>query len=149
MIRIGITVGDPAGIGPEVISKALRAGAARDSRLFVYGDVRAVDRAGGLPSDAKGIEISTGGRVEPGAPDPSTAGGVVEAIRRAARDCLDGTLDCMVTGLRGGAAGSAGRNTVWFHDGETRELPHRVTLELAVGDRLRVETPGGGGFGAV
>ncbi len=98
MIRIGITVGDPAGIGPEVISKALRAGAARDSRLFVYGEVGAVERAGGLPSDAKGIEISTGGRVEPGAPDPSTAGGVVESIRRAARDCLDGTLDCMVTG---------------------------------------------------
>ncbi len=98
MIRIGITVGDPAGIGPEVISKALRAGTARGSQLFVYGDVGAVDRAGGLPADAKGIEITTGGRVEPGAPDPSTAAGVVEAIRRAARDCLDGKLACMVTG---------------------------------------------------
>ena len=45
--RIGITVGDPAGIGPEVISAALRAGA-HDARIRVYGDTEALSRAGGV-----------------------------------------------------------------------------------------------------
>jgi N-methylhydantoinase B/oxoprolinase/acetone carboxylase alpha subunit len=45
-------------------------------------------------------------------------------------------------GLAGGSPGSAGRQ---LHNG--RELPGKVTLEVAAGDRLRVETPGGGGWG--
>lgn len=45
-------------------------------------------------------------------------------------------------GLAGGVPGAAGRQ---LHNG--RELPAKVTLELAAGDRLRVETPGGGGWG--
>ncbi len=46
-------------------------------------------------------------------------------------------------GLRGGGAGAPGRN---LHNG--REVPGRFELDVAVGDRLRIETPGGGGFGA-
>ncbi len=45
-------------------------------------------------------------------------------------------------GLAGGGAGDAGRH---LHNG--RELPGKVTLVVAAGDRLRVETPGGGGWG--
>jgi N-methylhydantoinase B/oxoprolinase/acetone carboxylase alpha subunit len=33
-------------------------------------------------------------------------------------------------------------------DGRVRELPSKATFELGVGDRLRIETPGGGGFGS-
>jgi 5-oxoprolinase (ATP-hydrolysing) len=51
-------------------------------------------------------------------------------------------------GLRGGAAGSPGRNAVERRDGTTQELRARDTLRLEAGDRLRIETPGGGGFGA-
>jgi 5-oxoprolinase (ATP-hydrolysing) len=50
-------------------------------------------------------------------------------------------------GLAGGAAGLPGRNSVLRRDGRREELPGRVTLELAAGDRLLVETPGGGGYG--
>jgi 5-oxoprolinase (ATP-hydrolysing) len=46
-------------------------------------------------------------------------------------------------GLAGGAPGAVGRNTV---DGA--DVGGRATLELAPGQRLRIETPGGGGFGA-
>jgi 4-hydroxythreonine-4-phosphate dehydrogenase len=35
--------------------------------------------------------------VEPGAPDPAAASGVIEAIRGAAQDCLSGKLDALVT----------------------------------------------------
>jgi N-methylhydantoinase B len=45
-------------------------------------------------------------------------------------------------GARGGEPGASGRNLV---NGE--ELPAKVTLGLAAGDVVRVETPGGGGFG--
>jgi N-methylhydantoinase B len=45
-------------------------------------------------------------------------------------------------GARGGGPGLPGRNLV---NGE--EVPGKATLSLCAGDRVRVETPGGGGFG--
>ncbi|HVM17314.1 MAG TPA: hydantoinase B/oxoprolinase family protein [Gaiellaceae bacterium] len=45
-------------------------------------------------------------------------------------------------GERGGAAGAPGRTLL---NGE--ELPAKATFDLAAGDVLRIETPGGGGFG--
>ncbi len=47
-------------------------------------------------------------------------------------------------GARGGEPGALGRN---FLNGE--ELPAKVSRDLAAGDLVRVETPGGGGFGPV
>jgi len=49
--------------------------------------------------------------------------------------------------LNGGAAGLRGRN-VLIRDGEERLLPGKTTVEMLPGDVLRIETPGGGGFGA-
>ena len=46
-------------------------------------------------------------------------------------------------GADGGEAGATGRNLL---DGE--ELPAKAIGELAEGQRLRIETPGGGGYGA-
>jgi N-methylhydantoinase B len=46
-------------------------------------------------------------------------------------------------GARGGAPGARGRTLL---NGE--ELPAKATRELAAGDVLRVETPGGGGWGS-
>jgi N-methylhydantoinase B len=45
-------------------------------------------------------------------------------------------------GERGGASGEPGRNLV---NGE--EVPGKVTRDLDAGDVIRIETPGGGGFG--
>jgi len=49
-------------------------------------------------------------------------------------------------GLRGGKPGSVGRNTL-VRNGREQTLPGKVQLELLPGDRLRIETPGGGGYG--
>ncbi len=49
-------------------------------------------------------------------------------------------------GLAGGGDGAPGRNLL-VRDGEETELPAKVTLRLRRGDRLVVETPGGGGWG--
>ncbi len=51
-------------------------------------------------------------------------------------------------GLEGGAPGERGRNFVRRADGSEEEVPGHARLELAAGDELTVETPGGGGFGA-
>ena len=45
-------------------------------------------------------------------------------------------------GAAGGAGGATGRNLL---DGE--ELPPKAIGELQPGQRLRIETPGGGGYG--
>jgi 5-oxoprolinase (ATP-hydrolysing) len=51
-------------------------------------------------------------------------------------------------GLAGGSPGAAGRNRVVRAGGRATEVPGHATLELAEGDELWIETPGGGGYGA-
>ena len=94
--RVALTIGDPAGIGPEVVAAALRAIPRADAELVVYGDVEALRRAGGaLDGVATRTFASTDAR--PGRPDPAAASGIVASIQAAARDCLSGALDAMVT----------------------------------------------------
>ncbi len=50
-------------------------------------------------------------------------------------------------GLEGGGAGQSGRQTLLRADGTSEVLAPSTTLEVASGDRLRLETPGGGGWG--
>jgi 5-oxoprolinase (ATP-hydrolysing) len=50
-------------------------------------------------------------------------------------------------GLDGGAAGWVGRQTMIGVDGRAHALPSRVTCWFSAGERLVVETPGGGGWG--
>jgi len=49
-------------------------------------------------------------------------------------------------GLKGGEDGKPGKN-VLIRDGREEILPSKVNLEVKKGDRLRIETPGGGGYG--
>jgi N-methylhydantoinase B len=49
-------------------------------------------------------------------------------------------------GLQGGGPGRTGRNLL-LRDGRERELPAKSTIEGLPGDRLLIETPGGGGWG--
>jgi N-methylhydantoinase B/oxoprolinase/acetone carboxylase alpha subunit len=50
-------------------------------------------------------------------------------------------------GAQGGSPGASGRNTILRADGRVEPAPSKGTLTLHPGDRLRIETPGGGGFG--
>ena len=49
-------------------------------------------------------------------------------------------------GLNGGAEGTKGR-AVLIENGEERELPGKCNVEAGAGAVLRIETPGGGGWG--
>ena len=51
-------------------------------------------------------------------------------------------------GAQGGKPGACGRNTVIRASGAVEPAPSKGSLRLYPGDRLRIETPGGGGFGA-
>lgn len=50
-------------------------------------------------------------------------------------------------GVAGGASGATGRNTLIHPDGSEEELPSKFSRRLAAGSHLRIETPGGGGWG--
>jgi N-methylhydantoinase B len=50
-------------------------------------------------------------------------------------------------GLQGGADGKAGTAAVLRNDGSVQELPGKFNVRLQVGERIRVESPGAGGWG--
>lgn len=52
-------------------------------------------------------------------------------------------------GVQGGAAGARGRNWVERLDGAIEILDSTAVVEMQPGDIFTIETPGGGGFGAV
>jgi N-methylhydantoinase B len=51
-------------------------------------------------------------------------------------------------GLAGGDDGATGRNLLRRSTGEELELPSKGEVKVQPGDRLTLETPGGGGWGA-
>src|SRR5882672_4587502 len=50
-------------------------------------------------------------------------------------------------GLSGGSAGAPGRTIIVRKDGSEEEIPGKTSVRLRSGDRVRVESPGGGGWG--
>jgi len=50
-------------------------------------------------------------------------------------------------GLAGGGPGAPGRDTVIRRDGSSEVLDPAAEVEVTTGDRIRIETPGGGGYG--
>ncbi|GDY33295.1 hydantoinase B/oxoprolinase family protein [Gandjariella thermophila] len=71
---------------------------------------------------------------------------------------IEALADCTLTvqserrahapwGLGGGRPGAVGRNVLVRADGTEEELPSKGTWSLRRGERVRIETPGGGGWG--
>jgi N-methylhydantoinase B len=50
-------------------------------------------------------------------------------------------------GLAGGDEGARGTTTILRKDGTTEELPGKCSTRLQAGERVRIESPGGGGWG--
>ncbi|MBZ5706098.1 MAG: hydantoinase B/oxoprolinase family protein [Acidobacteriia bacterium] len=50
-------------------------------------------------------------------------------------------------GLSGGKDGAPGKAIVIRENGSSQELPGKFNVRLRKGERIRIETPGGGGFG--
>ena len=112
--RIAVTMGDPAGVGPEIVVQALRfPEVVSVCRPVVYGDAGILRRAAAVLGQA--VEVADGGESGPGrivvrplsflSPDEVPFGRISEAgsramadyIREAARDALAGRADGVVT----------------------------------------------------
>ncbi|MGA9355991.1 MAG: hydantoinase B/oxoprolinase family protein [Terriglobales bacterium] len=50
-------------------------------------------------------------------------------------------------GLKGGTDGAPGRTVIIRNDGREEELPGKTSTRLHAGERVRIESPGGGGWG--
>jgi 4-phospho-D-threonate 3-dehydrogenase / 4-phospho-D-erythronate 3-dehydrogenase len=159
---LAITMGDPAGIGPEVVLKAL---AHRDvylrSRPLVVGDRATLERAaewiGGTDLTYDVVADADAGQYRPGTvtlldlhtspPDgyavgevsPEAGRAAVEYVFRACDLALDGHVDAVVTApLNKAAMHSAG----FTYAGHTELLAERTRAErvsmLLIGPSLRV-----------
>ena len=116
---LGITTGDPAGVGPEISLRAVSEPSVRQSaRLYLYGDsalLREQSASFGLPFDFPSLtpESLLGGRELPGCAvvhvparvseihagsgSPASGEAAARNIIECARACMDGKLDAMVT----------------------------------------------------
>ena len=163
---IAITMGDPAGVGPEIILKALAVEEVLEScRPLVIGDRRVLERAAGWltsgieprPQHFEQVDAPQDGHYLPGMltlldlanADPETcpvgqisaAAGkaAVEYVFRACDMALAGEVDAVVTAPLNKAA----MNLAGFHYGGHTELlaertgSSRVSM-LLVGSKLRV-----------
>jgi 4-hydroxythreonine-4-phosphate dehydrogenase len=102
--RLALTVGDPAGIGPEVVLKALADEDRPQVPVIVYGPMESLaDRARRfglrLPQElgARVVDVEAEGAVELGKSSAAAGRAAAEAALRAARDALDGRVDAVVT----------------------------------------------------
>jgi len=101
---IGITIGDPAGIGPEVTVRALAEMRAADrKRTRIYGDLATLERARavtGVDVDLTGLVKDVpieGGPLPPGKIDPRAGDAAFRFIENAVRDAMNGKIGCLVT----------------------------------------------------
>jgi 4-hydroxythreonine-4-phosphate dehydrogenase len=152
-IRLALTAGEPAGIGPDLLLQL--AGRPSGAQRVVVGDAAVLEeraRQLGLdvrleefapdkppsPSPAgilKLIEMPTRNRVCPGRLDPENAEHVLALLETAARGCMEGVFDAMVTGpVHKGVINQAGHaftgHTEWL---AARAGVHRPVMMLTTG----------------
>lgn len=71
----------------------------------------------------------------------------LQALEPITLSLLTGSRQVAPFGLAGGAAAACGENWLQRRDQSPEQLPGSIALELQPGDRVRVLTPGGGGYG--
>ncbi|MDE0692986.1 MAG: 4-hydroxythreonine-4-phosphate dehydrogenase PdxA [Gammaproteobacteria bacterium] len=100
---IGVTLGDPAGIGPEVLVKALHHENRPNARIVVYGPGWAL----GLGARQAGLTVPECDLVDTNTPRPddfcvgkvaaACGDAAVRAVERCAGDAMAGEIDAMMT----------------------------------------------------
>jgi N-methylhydantoinase B len=107
--------------------------------------VEALEHAYPLRVDRYGVREGSGGAGEHPGGD-----GIIKEIRvlaPATASLLTERREAGPWGLAGGQPGEPGRNTLLRADGTSESLPAKGSWHLEPGDRIRLETPGGGGWG--
>lgn len=143
--RLGLTVGDPAGIGPEIVLKALAHAEVPTASWVVYGSRAVLDAAakqlGLKPLAASGASlVDIGGEpVETGRVSTEAGRQAATAVIKAAEDSLRGDLRGLVTApLNKEAMHNAG----FDYPGHTELLAHVAKTPnvamMFVGGKIRV-----------
>ncbi len=128
-----------------------RPGSAGPSAIHVHmtntrnTPVEALEHAYPFRVETYGVRAGSGG----GGRHPGGAG-IVRQIRLLAPAVVSLLTERRLFrpwGLQGGGPGEPGRNLLLQADGSQEELPGKGTWHLAAGQGIRLETPGGGGWG--
>lgn len=136
-LRIGVTLGDPRGIGPEVVAGALAAPSLPDAEFLVIGPRRAFPAG---PASRTTVRLDPVGEWSGG--DDAAAGRVsIEAVERGIELALDGTIDGLVTAPISKAAVAAAGHP-W--PGHTELLRERTGVDDVTMIMAAETTPLGG-----
>ena len=131
--RLALVPGEPAGIGPELVARALQRD--WDADLTVFGDAAGLHAAAAalglaLPARLDIVDIPAPHPPRPGQPDPRNAPSVHAALSRAAQACLEGSLDGLVTGPVHKACMSAGLGVAYTGTTELLAAQARVPVVM-------------------
>jgi 4-hydroxythreonine-4-phosphate dehydrogenase len=101
--RLALTLGDPAGIGPEIALKALASARRPDAAVAVFGPVAALReraRRFGLPApeslDVRLVDVPSDA-IPLGAVSAAGGRAAAEAVLAAVREAREGLVDALVT----------------------------------------------------
>ncbi|MES2913545.1 MAG: 4-hydroxythreonine-4-phosphate dehydrogenase PdxA [Pseudomonadota bacterium] len=143
---IGITMGDPTGVGPEIAIKAVAEMSSEDrAHTRIYGNLATLDlarKAVGLDVDLDGLVVDLpieGGPLPWGKLDPRGGDAAFRCIEKAVRDAEAGTIGCIVTApINKEALNLAGHH----YDGHTGMLAaltgQKSAFMLLASDRLKI-----------
>ncbi len=154
MRRIGITAGDPAGVGPELTVRVLES-AGGDTAYVVYGEAKTLEEACALtgvrlsfrrvesPSEARepGVYLVDMDISDRPVPEPSLTSGKVAVayLARATVDAVQGRLDGLLTMP---ISKFWARRVGFSYEGQTEYLAHAAGVRsfamMMYSDRLRL-----------
>ncbi len=104
MTRIGVTLGDPAGIGPEVAVKALNARDCPSAEFVLYGPAWALQLGAAqaglpIPTDCElvDVDVPRADDFRVGVVSAACGEAGVSAVERCVRDALAGEIAAMMT----------------------------------------------------
>jgi 4-hydroxythreonine-4-phosphate dehydrogenase len=143
--RVGITLGDPAGIGPEIVAATLAAAPlAWRARLVVYGDREPLERGAraigvALPREVSVVGDGLGDGVESGRPDERGGAAQVGYLEAAVAAARRGELAAIATAP---ISKTWARRAGFAFPGHTEMLASRLgvadVVMLFAGPRLKV-----------
>ena len=143
---IGITMGDPAGVGPEIVVRAVgEMDPAERAQTRIYGNratLEAAKKATGIEVDLAPLLVDLpveGGPLPWGKLDPRAGDAAFRFIEKAVRDAREGLIGCIVTApINKEALNAAGHH----YDGHTGMLSaltgNASAFMLLASERLNV-----------
>ncbi len=96
--RLAITLGDPAGIGPEIVYRA--ANSLKVKRVcspVIFGDKKSIKKFSKIKGSTEFFVSSDVGNFKIGEPSKRSGIAAYKAIKSATQYCLEGKADAMVT----------------------------------------------------